>query len=430
MTDHTADYQIRSPYKVRFTLTNSTRDFVAFTLWILVTFVQFRGDQLILYPLALYFIYAFFRDQHLVAPLVARAWIPLVFVGWCLMSPIWAVDPFEAAKAAIYLTLTMMICFHAAAVLSARQLMYAVLVATALVGFLSLVVGLTGGTMNRGVFPQKNQMGKSMVMLWVAAVATSLDTGSSRFIRIIGGSMAIVALFLGVVSESATAVLLMIGTGTIILMGFFILDGGINRPSRLALAFGILGVSFVGISVLLPTFQGNPVEIVLNSFGKDSTITGRTGLWEHAENQIAKEPILGVGARGFWRYNESPLVQMIYEDYHKRPFDSFNFHNSYYAIAVHQGLVGLAFAVGALVWALGIVLRGAFRFGSMPYIFFLAQSAAVLARTTTESDFFRPFVLFHMLFWIGAFIILKEEMKVRRNPRDANVRIRPGLLRG
>ncbi len=406
------------------------RDFAAFTLWILVTFVQFRGDQFILYPLALYFIYAFFRDQDIVAPLVARAWIPMIFVVWCLISPIWAVEPFEAFKAAVYLTLTMMICYQAAAVLSARQMMYAVLCATAFVGFLSLVNGLLpGGDITRGVFPQKNQMGKSMVMLWVAAVGTSFDTGSPRAMRMIGTGMAALALYLGFVSESATAVLLMIGTGAIILGGYFILDGGINRPSRLAIAFGFFGIIFILVSLIIPTFQGDPIEVVLNSFGKDSTITGRTGLWEHAKQQIADEPVLGVGAGGFWRYYESPVVQMIFEDYHKRPRDTFNFHNSYYSIAVHQGLIGLTFAVGALIWALGIVIRGAFRFGALPYVFFLAQTAAVIARTTTESDFFRPFVLFHMLFWIGAFIILKEEMKARATTRESGVRLRPYMLK-
>ncbi len=83
------------------------------------------------------------------------------------------------------------------------------------------------------------------------------------------------------------------------------------------------------------------------------------------------------------------------------------------------------------LWAQTIIVRGAFRFATMPFIFFLAQSAAVLARTFTESDFLRHFVLFHMLFWIGALIILKEEIRARplsQNQRT-QAKIRRSLLR-
>ncbi len=412
-------------------VTPAMRDFWAFTLWVLVTFVQFKGDELILYPLALYFVYAIWRDQRQVVPLLARGWIPLMFAGWCLISPIWAVEPVTALKLALYLILTLMICFHAAAVLSARQVMYAVVLATGFVGLLSLIVGLTGGDITRGVFVQKNAMGKSMIMLWTAAVAVALDPGATRRIRWASTGIAGVAFFLGVASESATAVLLMLATGALLMFGSIIMMGGINRPSRLGLFFFLTAIVFFSVAVVLPTFQADPVEMVLEQFGKDSTLTGRTGLWAYAEEQIEKAPILGVGAGGFWRYQASPLVQMIYEEYHKGAWDQFNFHNSYFEIWVHQGLIGLGLAVIAIVWAQVIIIRGAFRFATMPFIFFLAQSMAVLARTMTESDFLRHFVLFHMLFWIGALIVLKEEARARGPSTKVRTqaKIRRSLLR-
>lgn len=430
-----ADFAINPPRQSRSTvtlrITAGMRDFWLFTLWVLVTFVQFRGDELLLYPLAIYFVFAIWRDQRLVVPLLARGWVPLVFAGWCLISPIWAVEPFTALKLACYLILTLMICFHAAAVLSARQIMYTVVIATGFVGFLSLFVGLTGGDISRGIFAQKNAMGKSMIILWVAAFAVALDPGSSRGVRLAGLAIAVIAFFLGIMSESATAVLLMLATGALIAFAYFVLMGGINRPSRLGLLFFFCAIVFFLCALILPTFQANPVDMVLDRFGKDSTLTGRTGLWAYAENQIEEAPILGVGAGGFWRYHASPLVQMIHEEYHKGAWDVFNFHNSYYEIWVHQGLIGLIFAVIAIVWAQLIIIRGAFRFATMPFIFFLAQSMAVLARTATESDFLRHFVLFHMLFWIGALIVLKEEARVRGPSQKVRTqaRIRRALLR-
>lgn len=414
MAYHATNSVSRGGSTLRLRITPARRDFWAFTLWVLVTFIQFPGDELILYPLAFYFTYAIWRDQTKVVPLLARGWVPLMFCAWCLISPIWAVEPVNAFKLSLYLILTMMICYHAAAVLTARQVMHAVVFATGIVGVMSLIWGLAGlAPMNTGVFAQKNTMGKSMVMLWIAAFAMSLDGGTAARLRTLAGILAMIAFFLGVASESATAVLLMIGTGGIIMLGQIVLKGGINRPSRLALSFVLLAFGFFALSFILPTLDVSPVDLVLERFGKDSTLTGRTGLWTYAEEQIAKAPVLGVGAGGFWRYNASPLVQMIFEDYHKDPWQTFNFHNTYYEIAVHQGYIGLGLVVIAIVWTQGVIMRGVLRFATMPYIFFFAQSIAVIARTFTESDFLRHFVLFHMLFWIAALIVLKEEMNKR-----------------
>ncbi|MFD2739998.1 O-antigen ligase family protein [Sulfitobacter aestuarii] len=398
-------------------ITAAQRDFWAFALWVLVTFVQFKNDELLLYPLALYFAYAIWRDQKQVLPLMARGWVVLLFALWCLISPIWAVEPMGAFKNALYLLLTILICFHVAAVLSARQIMHAVVFATGAIAVLSLYVGLTSGHLNLGVFPQKNTMGKSMVILFAAASATAMDSGSRPFLRLLAAALAILAAFLAAVSESATAVLLLLGVGGVVLLGKIIVSGGPQRASRLSLAFLFISALFFAASVVVPTLQENPVDQVLDKFGKDSTLTGRTLLWDFADEQIAERPFVGVGAEGFWRYNASPTVQMIFEEFHKRPGDAFNFHNSYYEIAVHQGLIGLTLAVVATLWAQGKLVAGAWRLATMPFVFFLAQSVAVLARTVTESDFLRPFVLFHMLFWIGALIVLKEGMH-RQNDRS------------
>ncbi|MEL6640304.1 MAG: O-antigen ligase family protein [Pseudomonadota bacterium] len=419
----------RSQFTVR--LTPRMLDFWAFTLWVMVTYVVFDNDELLQYPLALYFMFAIWRDQRIVVPLIVRAWIPLVFVSWCLISPIWAVEPVTAFKTALYLLLTMLICYHVAAVLTARKVLYAVVIATGFIGVLCIYVGLTGGEMNRGVFLQKNAMGKSMIVLWTAALAVALDPGSSWRVRVASALTAAMGLFLGFASESATAVLLMLATGSVLVFGSIVLVGGINRPSRLILLFGFIAIVFFCGALILPTFQGNPVDMVLERFGKDSTLTGRTGLWAYADDQIEKAPVLGVGAGGFWRYHASPLVQMIFEEYNKNSRATFNFHNSYYEITVHQGMIGLFFAVTAIVWAQLIIMRGALTLATMPVIFFLAQSVAVLARTFTESDFLRPFVLFHMVFWIGAFLILKEEMRRRGPSRKTRTqaKIRRSLLR-
>ena len=128
-----------NPYRpsrsqITFRVTPRMLDFWAFTLWVMVTYVVFKNDELLQYPLALYFMFAIWRDQRVVVPLLVRAWVPLVFVCWCLISPIWAVEPVTAFKTALYLLLTLLICYHVAATLTARQILYAVVLATGQAG--------------------------------------------------------------------------------------------------------------------------------------------------------------------------------------------------------------------------------------------------------------------------------------------------------
>ncbi|MEM8848691.1 MAG: O-antigen ligase family protein [Pseudomonadota bacterium] len=384
------------------------RDFLVLSLWLGVTFVQFRGDELLLYPLALYYAYSIWRDQQIILPLIARSWVILMFPVWCLLSVTWAAVPVEALKHAVYLFLTLLICFQVAASLSGRQLMHAVLLATGVIGVINIVYAFGTGDLGRGIFEQKNTMGKNMVVLWIVAFGTMLDPNARRWIRVAATGLAGIAAVMAVVSESATAVLLILASSGILMTGAVILRGGLFRASRLCLAFFFLA-ALAGLgSVILPMMTLDPISLVLESFGKDTTLTGRTVLWDYAEEQIAENPVLGVGAGGFWQYHASPLVQKIYFEFYKFPNDAFNFHNSLYEIAVHQGLIGLALASAALVWGIVKVTKAAATLGTFPLIYFFSHMLVVVVRTLTESDFLKPFVLFHMIFWMGALIAHRE----------------------
>lgn len=399
------------------------RDFFAFTLWVLVTFVQFRFDELLLYPLTLYFTWSAWKNQRQIINLLRRAWILLSFPLWCLISPLWATEPVTAFKLALYVTLTVLICFQTATRLTPRQIMHAVLLATSLIVVINLLNIYGPGGSPTGIFAQKNTMGKNMVVAWVAASAAALDPGSPRRYRWAAAGSAFLAAYTALLSGSATAVLLVVGTGLANLFGAAILRGGVMRAGRMAALCLMLGASLGTLSLVLPYSRIAPVEKVLDAIGKDRSLTGRTGLWAYAEQQIAEEPLLGVGAGGFWRYHTSPVVKRIYEEYYKGPRDVFNFHSSFYEIAVHQGLIGLGLVILSALWAFSQILRGALAVAAMPQIYFLSQSLAVLARTSTEADFFLPFIIFHMLFWIGALSALKISLEGRPESTGPDVLI-------
>jgi exopolysaccharide production protein ExoQ len=337
-----------------------------------------------------------------------------------VISPLWAVVPAAALKHAVYLTLTMMICLQVSATIGPRRIVHAVLLATGVIAIINLLYSISTGDFVTGIFVHKNIMGANMVVLWVVASLVMFDRGSAPWVRWASAILATNAAVLIFWSNSATAVLLMLGTGMINASGAVFLQGGFFRASRISsLCFVLAGVAAAGCLVL-PNLQLNVVDAVLERFGKDSTLTGRTELWDYAEAQIAERPLLGVGAGGFWRYYDSPLVQKIYQDFYKSPHDHFDFHNSHYQIAVHQGLVGLFFALLAMVWSLHQIIRGAFLLGKLPYIYFLSHSIMVVIKSMTEADFLKPFVLFHMILWIGALSVLRDFMsRADKDRRDS-----------
>jgi exopolysaccharide production protein ExoQ len=79
----------------------------------------------------------------------------------------------------------------------------------------------------------------------------------------------------------------------------------------------------------------------LTASGKDSTLTGRTYLWQRAEVLIEQRPWLGQGFQAFWRErNLEP--EAIWDAMFVRNRMGFNFHSSIYELEVNLGYVGLA----------------------------------------------------------------------------------------
>ena len=255
-----------------------------------------------------------------------------------LLSPIWAVEPASALKNAIYMTLTNMICYHVVLVLKPREILAAVLIATGFIGGLNFFLGAATGNFQTVVFVHKNVMGISMMVLFAAGLAVFLDQHFRKPQRLLAIFLASLAAFLVMNSNSATAILVSAGAGGLCIAGALFLTGRSMSFGRLAFVCLVASLVFNGASQGINHYEGNIVEDVLDHFGKDTTLTGRTILWQYAERQIEENPLLGVGYGGFWRYHESPLVQRIYEEFHKGEYALFQFHNTFYEAAVHQGL--------------------------------------------------------------------------------------------
>ncbi len=403
-------------------ITPEFRDHALITLWITVTFRQFDNDELILYPLALYFFWTFVGNFPQLFDLVARSFILWIYPLWYFLSMTWSPDFSGAFRTTLQLVLTFMICYCAVLRLSPRHIMLSVLIGAGWQGVLSFLAD-PSGISTRGVFASKNALGTAMVVLWISALCVTLDRGFRPWIRLVGLAGCVLALRMIEVAESATAVLLAL-TATMIVL---VLRGrGLIPTSVLMITAFLVCAALAGgfAYIALAVSEFDPVGQVLGYFGKDTTLTGRTVLWAYATEVIADHPLLGVGHGGFWTpYDGFSTARRIYNEFHKPPYAHFSFHSSFYETAVHHGLIGLGIVITATLWCLWRIGLAALLLTGMPVIFFVCISLITMARSFTEVGLMAPFALLSMLFVIGALFTLKGSESPAHAPESQSGRL-------
>jgi exopolysaccharide production protein ExoQ len=145
------------------------------------------------------------------------------------------------------------------------------------------------------------------------------------------------------------------------------------------------------------------LSAILDSLGKDVTLTGRTWLWEWADREIAARPALGAGYQAFWQEGNWRAEEIWFHD-EKIDKTGYHFHNTYLQVAVDLGLAGLL----VLLATLGAICA---RIGSSvllsrpgaPQFFALGVFLFFLLRLPFEVDLFwafQPPTVMLSLIWV------------------------------
>jgi len=187
-----------------------------------------------------------------------------------------------------------------------------------------------------GLFRHKNVLGMTM--------AIQIITGACLFLQgwRPGFTAAAAALGAGLLMMSRSgSALISLAIAVMMLLPVFL-----YRRGHMVLVFSVGAVlSSAAAGLLYIDAAGiNIVEAVLDSLGKDASLTGRTLLWEFGIEAFQERPWLGFGYHGWWATDETPAetLRMIT----KFPFVMF--HNSFLEVAVAFGVLGLI--------ALGVVI--------------------------------------------------------------------------
>jgi exopolysaccharide production protein ExoQ len=289
------------------------------------------------------------RLPHAAFDDIVRNWPLLVLPAIAVTSTVWSDYPDWSLRAGIQFLMTVIIGVIMGSCVKPRAMISALFLALAFVTVLGVFFGGLNGT-PIGFFGSKNYYGYVVGLLWFVALTVFVDRSQPRLLRVVGLTVAGLAPPLLIGSGSTGALVDSIAVVAIMMT--------LEFASRLEakLRVGLLAfLCFVVLQLLIISWVfADEIDQVLQFFGKDLTLTGRTMLWETAYASIADNPIIGVGFQAFWR-PENWKAQYLWIASHEPIGAGFHFHNTYLAVTVDLGVVGLFAFIAIIVVVLGRV---------------------------------------------------------------------------
>lgn len=378
-------------------------DIVMLFAWVLGTTLPFGGLAPLRYAAAAYFAAALVLFVRQTLPTGLRAWPTLLIPVFCVVSALWAPSASDAIRKGALFALTSVVAIYAASRLSGRNILIIyMLVETIAAAFSAMSPSIDVNGAWTGIFGQKNPLAVNMFILYICSLALVLDKGANRWFRLLALMLVPVGLGIIVLAKSATTIILVvIGTAALLGHAFFWRPASRIRHMRLLLVMAGAVVILAAALVLFGFMQFDLANSILNALGKDSTLTGRTWLWETAERVMAEHPLTGVGADGFWR-SEYGLANSIIRYFDYEEYVKFSFHNSYLENGVAFGYPGYWATVFIAAWALWSAGMNWVRNQTTLNAAFLILGAMVIVRSTSEIDLALEFSATSTLLYMGA----------------------------
>ena len=338
------------------------------------------------------------REPGRVPEAVYRGGLIWFFVALWLMSTLWSPVPDQSLRSALQVILTVGAALIMVRALPAASFMTALMCALLTATAASLMDPRQalnyGGLAMIGIYGSKNQFGLSQALLLMVSVWVFMDMRKPWMVR----GCAALGMALGsallIAARSLDSTAVAVGALTCSYCAF-----KLNRFAprwRALILVGLISLIMI-VSVFLLIF-GEELDLItqgLHLFGKDTTLTGRTVLWDRALKMMQENPFLGTGAQGFW-VEGNPYAEELWARF--QPGRSgYNFHNLWYETGVQFGYVGLALVFWIVARTSAMALRWALRTLSVESCFFLAFVIFVDIRTFVESELLSQFSMLTVL---------------------------------
>lgn len=342
-----------------------------------------------------------------------------------IASTLWSDNASATLRAGIQYASTVACAFVAARVITMRGLAIGGLVGSALVIVYSLHIGryeydaLDSTYALVGAFRSKNQLGfyASLAIVFGAALMAQRGTGpilkSAALAVCAAGATTLFA------TQSATSIVTVV-VALALMLG--LMGAGRLSPNHR------LGLALVGVIVIIgggaAALEAGAFSGLLEVFGKDATLTGRTYLWREGITAAQENLFVGGGYNAFWTIGNSP-AERLWDEFYITARTGFHFHNAFIEMAVGLGLLGLAllviFLLSFIATAAAVLFAGRLE---MEPILAITLGALLIMRSMVEIDFLTPYTVgtFLLYFSFLRLIAWHREAVARRAPRSAKAR--------
>lgn len=371
-----------------------------------------------------FFIFAYSSKFGQVSILAYYAvWFPLVVVDYrrvlgnyarylwifafgilAILSSFWS-DAMSVSMRASIQYMTHIVCaLIAMRVISITTLTRGALIGVIVVLLYSLLFGLylfdaLDGTVSFvGAFSSKNQLGFYASLGVIFAVSSVLVLRQRDMLWLgIAGVAGLLSAYCLLASQSATSVITTVAVVGIII-GF--MPMGMLSPANRKMIF--LALVGAGGLLVVASLQFGLLDAVLGIFGKDSTLTGRTYLWQQGIEAAKANPILGVGYQGFWIIGFFD-AERLWDDFFITTRTGFHFHNTYIETVVENGFVGMILLAIVLYGTLLGHLRSILVRKNDPQgLILFALCALFVVRSFVEIDIIFPYQIGSFLLYFAA----------------------------
>jgi exopolysaccharide production protein ExoQ len=330
-----------------------------------------------------------------------RVWIYPFFV---LASVLWSTAASASLRYGIEYVMTVAGALLAARLQAPRALVSALTLSMLLVAVASVIFGtseidpLTGVSSFVGLFGSKNQVGLLASMMLLTSLALLIDRESGWMVRL----LALVAIAadgpLLYASKSGTS-FVTTAIAVMVLVGNLLISR-LERRLRARVVFALL-FSLLPVVGLIGVAGDVAQDFIVNVMGKDTTLTGRTVLWEHAFTLIPLHPLGGVGAGAFW-LKDTVEAESLWHEFRVVARAGFHFHDSYIEDTIELGYAGLALLVLTLAGIFIRCLRWSWSERGVMASLMVSVMTCLLIRSFVEVDFLAPFQIGTMLLFVVA----------------------------
>ncbi|MFY9288205.1 MAG: O-antigen ligase [Alphaproteobacteria bacterium] len=325
---------------------------------------------------------------------------PAIFVGFCVLSVLWSDYRSISLRYGVEFASMVACVFIMSRLVSINAFIKGLTIGASVALIATLINGnygmdyVSGDYALVGLFGSKNQVGFVAEIGVIASIVYLFGKHRplSKFIYAFI-PLGLCAVCLKLSSSASSVITLIIALG-VMMVGYYL-----NKfPKRFRAVTLVLGIFIISTLTLFAMYIGWQ-DALLGIFGKDTTLTGRTYLWDEGMKVGSEDPILGHGYAAFWVPGQQAAEKYWFK-FMIFGRSGFHFHNLYIQSFVDLGAIGFLLITSLIILnckkSFGFIIKNGL---SPTAILCLGFAFMFLTRAFVEVDFLGPFGIGPLLFF-------------------------------